>query len=188
MHRSTVLSQHQAQHPKTPHANDLGRSLNARAVFAEAPNPPQSAASQHGGHLTSRLQGQKSIGIVHPKSSPQYPNGDSIELPEIATDSEDSDDENGDFVPPAWADSPALRDLLRRQQLTDPATVFGPIAPLMMEEVFKGSKDRHARFRARTSSANWNGPDRLTEEEKRRDHEAREQLQREGAWTFKASA
>lgn len=52
-----------------------------------------------------------------------------------------------------------------------------------MEEVFR-NKDRHKRFRDRTSSANWNGADRLTEEERKRDREGRERLVRDGGWVF----
>lgn len=165
--------------------NELAKYSNAKIPFADASNPP-GATSQSLHHQRSQPLAKTPASVVY-KSSPQYPNGDNIELPEIATDSEDSEDEN-DFVPPDWANSPALRDLLRQQQLVDPLKVFGPIAPLMMEEVFKGNKERQARFRARTSSANWNGPDRLTEDERRRDFEARERLEQNGGWTFGTGA
>lgn len=183
MLKSAVNASHSYAHPKTPHMNDLAKFSNARIPFAEAPNPPQNHAQPQ-----RVQQGAMKTPKTIQKSSPQYPNGDAIELPDIATDSEDSDDDNdGGFVPPDWANSPALRALLSEQQLIDPMNVFGPIGPLSMEEIFKGSKERQAKFRARTSSANWNGPDRLTEEERRKDREAREKLQREGAWTYGTS-
>lgn len=167
------------QHPKTPHANDLAKYSKAPIPFAEAANQSQFQV-QH--HLAQRALSKTPATASKP--SPQYPNGDNISLPEIATDSEDSDDEN-DFVPPEWANSPELRHLLQHQQLVDPMKVFGPIAPLAVEDVFKGgNKERQARLRARTSSANWNGPDRLTEEERRRDFEAREKLEKDGGWSF----
>ena len=69
-----------------------------------------------------------------------------------------------------------------------------------MEEIFKSggggsgsgkggkaanaAKERLKKFRDRTSSANWSGADALTEEERRRDREARERLCREGKWRF----
>jgi len=181
--KSTVTAQHNlqhTQHPKTPLMNDLAQFSKARIPFADAPNPPQQ-------QFQSKQPGtSKTPATATQKSSPQYPNGDSIDLPEIATDSEDSEDDK-EFEAPDWANSPALRELLRQQQLMDPMKVFGPIAPLMMEEVFKGNKERQARFRARTSSANWGGPDRLTEEERRRDKEARERMENDGGWTFKAA-
>lgn len=159
--------------------NDLAKFSNVRVPFTDANG--LSTNSQPQGH---RPQGAgKTPATVQHKSSPQYPNGDSIELPDIATDSDDSGDDD-DFVPPDWANSPALKELLAQQQLVDPMKVFGPIAPLMMEEVFKGNKERQAKFRARTSSANWNGPDRLTDEERRRDLEARERFEKDGGWTF----
>jgi len=114
----------------------------------------------------------------------QYPNGDDIKLPEIMTDSEDEDSEN-DFVQPSWVNTPNLREMLTTQQLMDPETIFGPIAPLNMEAVFP-NKERHKRFRERTSSAFW-ANDQVTEEEKRKEREARERLARDGAWTYNPS-
>jgi hypothetical protein len=74
-----------------------------------------------------------------------------------------------------------------RQETTDPMQVFGPPAPLNMEEVFSKSKDRWHKFRARTSSANWSGTDRLTEDDIRKDLAARERLRREGGWSYELS-
>ena len=114
----------------------------------------------------------------------QYTNGEDIKLPEIMTDSEDEDSEN-DFEQPSWVNTPNLREMLSNQQLMDPETIFGPIAPLEMEKVFP-NKERHKRFRERTSSAYW-ANDQVTEEEKRKEREARERLVREGAWTYNPS-
>lgn len=115
---------------------------------------------------------------------PQYQNGEEIKLPEIMTDSEDEDSDN-EFEQPSWVNTPNLRELLTQQQLVDPEQVFGPIAPLNMEQVFP-NKERHKRFRERTSSAFW-ANDQVTEEERRKDREAKERLFREGAWTYNPS-
>ena len=69
------------------------------------------------------------------------------------TDSEDEDSEN-EFEQPSWVNTPNLREMLSNQQLMDPEHIFGPIAPLEMEKVFP-NKERHKRFRERTSSAYW---------------------------------
>ncbi|KAF2874592.1 hypothetical protein BDV95DRAFT_592640 [Massariosphaeria phaeospora] len=114
----------------------------------------------------------------------QYQNGDDIELPTIMTDSEDEDSEN-DFEQPSWVNTPNLREMLQSQQLVDPEQIFGPIAPLNMEQVFP-DKQRHKRFRERTSSAYW-AHDQVTEEEKRREREARQRMVRDGAWTYNPS-
>lgn len=185
----TAVSTHhqQMQHPKTPHMQDMGKYSHARPPFAEAPNPPGTARAPNSTYKTPGTAQSKAAPSTVAKSSPNYPNGDNISLPEIATDSEESDEDDS-FVPPDWANSPALRELLKDQQLVDPLKVFGPIAPLSMEEVFKGtSKERQAKFRKRTSSAQWSGPDRLTEEERRKDFEARQRLQAQGRWTFDTS-
>lgn len=89
-----------------------------------------------------------------------------IELPDVNSEYSDSEDEDrpGKFEPPNWAQSPELRAQLERQSRTNPDDIFGPVKPLRMEEVFR---TRQSRFRARTSSANWTGTDKLTVEEER---------------------
>ncbi|BFZ55022.1 hypothetical protein PYCC9005_002060 [Savitreella phatthalungensis] len=105
---------------------------------------------------------------------------EAIELPEIDTDydSDSSDDlapggvaalkkAAATFTAPAWAESPELRKLLKKQARVDPDDVFGPIGPLHMEEVFRGKDGRPlTRFRPRSSSANWTVQgDKLTTDE-----------------------
>ncbi|KAG5363338.1 Inner centromere protein-related protein [Yarrowia sp. B02] len=75
------------------------------------------------------------------------------QLPEINSD---SDDDEGDGILRDWANSPELRSLLLRQQVMDPDRIFGPLPPLQMEEIFGSSNNaRAAKFRGRSSSANW---------------------------------
>jgi hypothetical protein len=118
------------------------------------------------------------------KSSPRYQNGENIVLPEIHTDSEDEDSDAGDFPVQGWTNSPDLRRQLLLQETIDPAEIFGRPGPLNMEEVFSKSKDRFHKFRNRTSSANWSGSDRLTEDDIRKDLEARDKVRRQGGWTY----
>ncbi|KAF8421415.1 hypothetical protein EV426DRAFT_609163 [Tirmania nivea] len=124
--------------------------------------------------------------------------GDGIELPEIPTDSEDdystspSDSDSDSFEGPSkssrfpvphWAASPELKQALVAQQTMDPEEVFGPIGPLQMEEIFRGSGVQgKARFRNRSSSANWSTGDKLTREEIERDREARVRMVQRGGW------
>lgn len=130
----------------------------------------------------------KSAGKPATRSSPRFQNGESIELPEIDTDEDEDDDEEDrkGFGAASWADTPELRRELMRQETLDPLQVFGPPAPLKLEEVFK-NKDRWSKFRARTSSANWAGTDRLTEDEIRKDIAAREKMRRDGGWSYELS-
>lgn len=101
---------------------------------------------------------------------PEIPS-ESIELPDINSEYSDSEDEDRvrSFDPPDWAQSPELRHALQMQSTVNPDDVFGAIRPLRMEEIFR---TKQSRFRARTSSANWSGADRLTVEEIR-DYERR---------------
>ncbi|KAJ8110276.1 hypothetical protein OPT61_g6837 [Boeremia exigua] len=138
-------------------------------------------------YAKGKIPGLDSAKASHSKPiqpSMQYPNGDDIKLPEIMTDSEDEDSDN-EFEQPSWVNTPNLREMLSTQQLMDPEAIFGPIAPLNMEQVFP-NKERHKRFRERTSSAYW-VHDQVTDEEKRKEKEARERLVREGAWTYNPS-
>lgn len=181
-----TISQHMHQ-PKPAHPMDMVQTSKATINFA--PNPAHTTAPLH--KTPARPAGPataagKSTSKSVAKSSPRYQNGENIDLPEIHTDSEDSEAEGGagaDFAVPDWANSPALAAGIMRQEGMDPAAIFGPPGELKMEEVFK-NKERWGRFRARTSSANWSGSDRLTEEEVQRDLIARERLRREGGWSY----
>lgn len=87
-----------------------------------------------------------------------------IVLPDIASEYSDSGDEKSspDFKRPTWAESPELRAALAVQAHRNPDELFGAIKPVSMEELFKVKTNK---FRARTSSANWGGGDRLTKAE-----------------------
>ncbi|KAJ5976354.1 hypothetical protein N7481_010061 [Penicillium waksmanii] len=118
------------------------------------------------------------------KPSPKYPSGESIHLPEIATDSEDEDDSDSEMFPvPKWAQAKELNDLLVIQDKMEADSIFGPIAPFSLEETFKADK-KIKKFRDRTSSANWSGPDGLTQEEIRKDRAERQRLRLNGGWSF----
>jgi len=182
--KSTTNNQFQLYHQqqqmlssKPVQPMDMAKGVTGKIPFAEAPNPP------HPSYRTPLPSKQPAVAAA--KSSPNYPNGDAIDLPEIATDSEDEDSDDGanTLAPPDWANSPQLREILEHQQCVDPEQIFGPMVPPQMEKMFT-NKDRHHRFRSRTSSANWNGQDRLTEEEIRTDVAAREKMRREGGWTY----
>ncbi len=91
---------------------------------------------------------------------------ETIELPEPNSEYSDSEDENRapKFDAPGWTQSPELRAALESQSRVNPDDIFGPVRPLRMEDIFR---NRTSRFRARTSSANWSGPDGLRQEEER---------------------
>ncbi|KAK7694676.1 hypothetical protein QCA50_001864 [Cerrena zonata] len=99
-----------------------------------------------------------------PKVAPE-----SIELPEVHSDYEYSDDEprQDAFEPPEWAQSPELREALKQQSSMNPDAIFGPIQPFRMEELFAAAA-RQPRLKVRSSSANWGvAGDGLTQEEER---------------------
>ena len=168
---------HQNQASRPGHHAEMAKYQNGKIPFAEAPNPPP---ANHKTPLASKL-------AQPARSSPQYINGENIHLDDIPTESEDESDSDSGPKPkpanlPEWAQSPQLRQILMTQEDTmDADAVFGPVPSPRIEEMFR---ERHHRFRSRTSSANWAGSDRLTEEEIRRDVEARQRLRREGGWTF----
>jgi hypothetical protein len=102
-------------------------------------------------------------------AAPQPPRekSENIELPDIASEYSDSDDEERNMKKaalPSWVQSPDVRNALERQGSMNPDAIFGSVQELHMEEIFPG---RMSRFRARTSSANWTGTDCLTADEER---------------------
>jgi len=183
--KSTVTTQHNNQ-AKAAHPLDMAQVSKAAIPFAPNPNPAGPSTHKTPARPAGMQLPSKSAAKSATRSSPRFPNGDNIELPDIQTDDEDSEDD-GHIGVAAWADSPDLRKALARQETIDPMQIFGPPGPLNMEEVFSKSKDRFHKFRARTSSANWSGADRLTEEDIRKDLAARDRLRREGGWSFELS-
>lgn len=184
LQRNTLISQHTMNQSKPAHPMDMAQVSKGPIPFAsssQANAQPYKTPARPG---TSTANG-KSVAKSTSKPSPKYQNGENIELPEINTDSEDSDDEAGASFPvSSWADSPVLREQLARQEPMDPSKIFGNPGPINMEEVFSKSKDRFGKFRNRTSSANWSGIDRLTEDEIRKDLQARDKLRRQGGWSY----
>lgn len=180
--RASVVSHQGVQ--KGGHPLDIAQISKGGIPFAPNDNAPASAFK------TPARPGQpfagKSIAKPVSRPSPQFQNGESIDLPEILTDDEDEEDDPGMQVAP-WADSPALKQALVYQETLDPSQIFGAPGPLVMEEVFSKNKERWGKFRARTSSANWSGLDRLTEDDVRKDMAAREKLRREGGWSYEMS-
>ncbi|KAL2260600.1 hypothetical protein VTK26DRAFT_5336 [Humicola hyalothermophila] len=177
--RATVTAQHNSHQAKAARPLDMAQLSKGTIPFAPA-NTTKTPARPG-------PAGPKSAAKSAARSSPRFQNGESIELPDIQTDDDDSDDDSGGggrMPVAAWADSPALKAALLAQERVDPMQVFGPPAPLNMEEVFSKTKDRWHKFRARTSSANWSGSDRLTEEEMRKDMAARDKMRREGGWSY----
>ncbi|KAI0530332.1 hypothetical protein GGR58DRAFT_240381 [Xylaria digitata] len=180
--KATVTNQHNS-HFKAAHPLDMAQVSKGAIPFASNTHgvggPSKTPARPAG------IGAAKSAAKSATRSSPRFQNGESIELPEINTDDEDEDDEDeGKGLVADWADSPNLRRALMEQENRNPFEVFGAPAPLNMEEVFARSKDRFPKFRARTSSANWSGPDGLTEEDIRKDLAAREKMRREGGWSY----
>ncbi|KAI6716608.1 hypothetical protein JHW43_000867 [Diplocarpon mali] len=181
LQRSTLISQQlQMNQSKATHPMDMAQVSKAPIIFASSSSQPYKTPARPGAQ-----NGGKNVAKSAAKSSPRYQNGENIELPEIHTDSEDEDsDAGGDFPAVEWTNSPALRERLITQEGLNPAEIFGQPGALNMEEVFSKSKDRFHKFRARTSSANWTGQDRLTEDEIRKDLEGRDKLRRQGGWTY----
>ncbi|KAL7627564.1 hypothetical protein AAE478_001757 [Parahypoxylon ruwenzoriense] len=183
--KATVTNQHNSQ-LKAAHPLDMAQVSKGPIPFA--PNPNAGGSSYKTPARSQGVTAAKSAAKSGTRSSPRFQNGESIELPEINTDDEDDDDDDADDgvrdTIASWADSPNLRKALVRQETQDPMQVFGAPAPLNMEEVFSKSKDRFHKFRARTSSANWSGSDKLTDEDIRKDLAARDQMRRDGGWSY----
>lgn len=175
--KTAMLHQHAKANPSVPHVEGV-KFANDKIKFATASTSnssggpstsstgvkvikPQIAAANTALSSTSTAASSSTsyntptVKMATPKRS-----GDDIDLPEIMSESEDDDEGN---VLEEWANSPELQSLLKRQQSIDPDSIFGPIAPLKIEEVFKNSS-RVSRFRPRSSSAVWS-KDKLSQQE-----------------------
>lgn len=165
-----------AQPPRPAHP--MAKYANGKIPFAEPNHAPPPAAHKP----SAPGSGQRPAAPAKP--SPKYPSGENIHLPEIATDSEDEEDSDSEMFPvPRWAQPKELEGLLRQQDGMEVDSIFGPIAPFSLEETFKADK-KIKKYRDRTSSANWNGPDGLTQDEVRRDIAERQRLRLNGGWSF----
>ncbi|KAF4572929.1 hypothetical protein EYR36_007439 [Pleurotus pulmonarius] len=142
---------------KTTLASAKGKAVNP-IVEDDGTQPAQLLQSQMAARAKAQLDAARA-------QEPTVPS-EAIDLPDINSEYSDSDDEDRPrtFNPPSWAQSPELRQALLHQGSINPDDIFGAIRPLRMEEIFRS---RTSRFRARTSSANWTGTDRLTIEEER---------------------
>ncbi|KAH7398135.1 hypothetical protein BKA64DRAFT_643245 [Cadophora sp. MPI-SDFR-AT-0126] len=103
------------------------RSVKKKALAGPAHSTPARPAR-------AAANGVKSTGLPSAKSSPRYQNGDSIDLPEIPTDSEYEGSEN--VAIPDWVNSPAL--LI--QETMDPVSVFGLPREIKLAEMFKSAE------------------------------------------------
>ncbi|KAI0094875.1 hypothetical protein BDY19DRAFT_1080697 [Irpex rosettiformis] len=132
----------------------------SKAVDKGASQPSDIVQGQMADRAKAQIQAAQT-----PRQPPPVAS-ESIELPDINSEYSDSEDEDRpkSFNLPEWAQSPELRQQLEDQSRYNPDDIFGRIGPLRMEEIFR---TRQSRFRARTSSANWAGPDELTEYEER---------------------
>ncbi|KHJ30340.1 putative inner centromere protein [Erysiphe necator] len=190
LQRSTLISQHNLIQSKPTHPLDMVQLAKGPIPFASIPSQgnqqPQKAPTNAAATKINGKPNTRTITKTITKSSPRYQNGENIDLPEIHTDSDDDSEDQPIGVRPGWTDTPEIQKQLEYQEIIDPAEVFGQPGPLNMEEVFSKSKDRFHKFRARTSSANWSGTDRLTEDEIQKDLEGRDRVRRQGGWTYDA--
>lgn len=181
LQRNTLVSQHNNNQSKAAHPLDMTQVSKAPIAFAASNQ--QNSQSHKTPARPAHAIGKSAAKSA--KASPRYQNGENIILPEVQTDSEDEDEEEKTKLPLLpWTDSPAIRKQLMEQEGMDPSEIFGGPKDLDMEAVFSKSKEKFHKFRARTSSANWSGEDRLTQDEIKKDVEARDKLRRQGFWTY----
>ncbi|KAI4524149.1 hypothetical protein K525DRAFT_253890 [Schizophyllum commune Loenen D] len=138
-----------------------GKGKAPAKIDDDGREPSQVVQSSMAARAKAQMQAAQAAAA---QSEPNPGPTDNIELPDINSEYSDSDDEDRGRDVADWAQSPDLARMLRVQSTINPDDIFGEIRPLRMEEMFK---TRQSRFRARTSSANWTGTDRLTVEEER---------------------
>lgn len=188
MHAGSSRSIAQIQQPTLTQAArappvDMAKFADGRIPFANQPNPPQQALFKTPHHKqTNSMQTPTSTAF-----SPMFPNPENIHLIDIQTSDDDDDSEDERERKrrlPEWTYTPNMNTALMNQESIDPDAVFGVIAPANLDEWFPKDKQRLQKLRVRTSSAQWDGPDGLTEEEKRRDLVAKQKISKDGGWSM----
>ncbi|KAI9444794.1 hypothetical protein H4582DRAFT_1844859 [Lactarius indigo] len=155
---------------KQPSTMSLNQTTGSKAALIEKPAvkaTPAPASAKGKGKAPAGSEDAPSKKAAHKRPDAEPPvTSEMIELPEPNSEYSDSEDENRarKFDAPVWTQSPELRAALESQSRVNPDDIFGPVRPLRMEDIFR---NRTSRFRARTSSANWSGPDGLKQEEER---------------------
>ncbi|WFD26222.1 hypothetical protein MNAN1_001199 [Malassezia nana] len=95
------------------------------------------------------------------------PTADEEELPDVASEYSDSDDEASirkRSQEPSWTRGRELEALLLQQASVDPDEIFGcQVGPVPLDTMLPPRKGDRRRLRHRTSSANWSGPDGLAQ-------------------------
>lgn len=154
---SSSTPTYKAAEPKSTIPTKSKGKTPAKAPEDDGREPSQVLQNNMAARAKAQMQAAKAA--AEPNLGPT----ENIELPDINSEYSDSDDEDRKTYDVAdWAQSPDLARMLRVQSTINPDEIFGDIRPLRMEEIFR---TRQSRFRARTSSANWTGSDRLTVEE-----------------------
>ena len=157
--------------PPKPIPTATSSSDTTKAKFAATPlkkgtpNPKGKGKAMYDDELQpSQIVKSDMAARARAKLDPPLVNSESIELPEIDSEYSDSDDEDRkkNFDPPDWAQQANVTNALQTLSRVNPDNIFGAVQPLQIEDMFR---TRTSRFRARTSSANWNGTDGLTREE-----------------------
>jgi len=101
------------------------------------------------------------------QAAPPAPSADEEELPDVASEYSDSDDEASirkRSQEPSWTRGRELEALLLQQATVDPDEIFGcQVGPVPLDTMLPPRKGDRRRLRHRTSSANWSGPDGLAQ-------------------------
>ncbi|WFD22391.1 hypothetical protein MEQU1_001061 [Malassezia equina] len=104
---------------------------------------------------------------VFQQAAPPAPSADEEELPDVASEYSDSDDEASirkRSQEPSWTRGRELEALLLQQATVDPDEIFGcQVGPVPLDTMLPPRKGDRRRMRHRTSSANWSGPDGLAQ-------------------------
>ncbi|KAK4333864.1 Inner centromere protein, ARK-binding domain protein [Rhodotorula toruloides] len=131
-----------------------GSASSSSAARPANPTKPFGSSAQNG------ARSQQPTPQAKPEPEPF------IELPDVDSEYSDSEDEDAQEAKkaamPRWAQSPNLARALELQQTINPDEIFGPIPKLSIRDMFRNAESA-ARLRVRTSSAQWEGTDALTQ-------------------------
>lgn len=125
------------------------------------------SGTRAGGAPPTRTSTMNNVNVFQQQPARQPDTSVVDELPDVASEYSDSEDEASvkkRKAEPSWTRGRELENQLLQQSTVDPDEIFGlQLGPVPLDAMLPPRKGDRRRMRHRTSSANWSGPDGLAQ-------------------------
>ena len=125
------------------------------------------SGTRAGGAPPTRTSTMNNVNVFQQQPTRQPDTSGADELPDVASEYSDSEDEASvkkRKAEPSWTRGRELENQLLQQSTVEPDEIFGlQLGPVPLDTMLPPRKGDRRRIRHRTSSANWSGPDGLAQ-------------------------